>query len=388
MVVKKDDNVKYVLLGLSIIFFLLSVVVIKSYFLPLITALVLAFILNPIYKHLMTIFKSKKLASIFICIFLVIILVGLSIFLINSLTNQAANAYLLASRYLSNSDWTQNTITTYIQERFGFEINIRQIFSGMISSFVGWGQNFVGSLTGRVVNFVVVIFSLFFFLNDKEKLKSGFVKLLPISNDLTKKIINEISNITSALIFGHFVTGVIQGLVAGIGYVLLGVSSPLLWAFLSTVFAWIPLVGPPVVYVPLSLGMFLVGLENNTWYMGVLLLIYGVFVISAIDNFVRPKLVGDRANVHPLVVFFGILGGIAVFGFIGLILGPLILALFFFSLSMYVNYMREEEILQELDKEKKQTKNKKKSFVQILESSFAKSSFANKDKTKKKSDNK
>jgi len=371
MTLKEDKALKYVLMSLSGILLLLSFFVIKDYFLTIVTSLVLAFILNPIYKHLMRIFRSQKFASILVCIFLVIILVGFSVFLINSLTNQAINSYMHVSKFLANSEISENAITTYIQETYGLDINIRQIIAGIISNIVRWGQNFIATLATRIVNFVIIIFSLFFLLNDKDKIKEGIVKILPISQELSNKILTEASNIFSALIFGHFVTGIVQGLVAGIGYVLLGVNSPLLWAFLSTFFAWIPLIGPPVIYIPLSVIMIISGIDTGTWYMGFILLGYGIFVISTIDNLLRPKLVGDRANVHPLVVFFGILGGVSVFGLVGLILGPLIIALFFFSMNMYANFLKEEEILQELKTEKNSSKRKKSKIVEILESSFS-----------------
>jgi len=110
--------------------------------------------------------------------------------------------------------------------------------------------------------------------------------------------------------------------------------------------------GPPFVYVPLGISMILAGLEDGSWYKGILVLLYGFFIVSTVDNIVRPKLVGDKANVNPLIIFVGIIGGINIFGFIGIILGPVILELFFFTINIYFDYIREREILDEKEFEK------------------------------------
>ncbi|MBN2881314.1 AI-2E family transporter [Candidatus Woesearchaeota archaeon] len=365
---KKEDTVRFVLIGLTLFFAIVGVFVIKPYAISVITGLILAFILNPVYKFLLRFLKNKGFTSAIVCILIVVLLAGVGLVLVSALANQATSAYLTISRFLMESEFTNNALSEFLYTKFGFSFNFNQLIAGALSSVVSGSQKIVTSITSYAVSFTVSIFSLFFFLNDKDTLRDKFIRISPIPEELTHKLFKQMGNVTSALIFGIFVTGLIQGILAGIGYVIFGVSSPLIWTLMTIFFAWIPLLGPPIIYVPISIVMILIEIKTGGWLKGIFLLGYCLFFVSTLDNFIRPKLVGDRADIHPLVVFIGILGGIKLFGFVGLIIGPLILELFMFSANLYADYIKEKEILQELEKEKchKKRNDDNKSSLMIL----------------------
>lgn len=351
MRVRNNDGMKIVIVSVILVFLVLSFFIVKNYIGSMLTGLILVFILAPIYNKLLEIFKSRRIAAIIICFMIVFVILGLSLFLLNSLLSQASGAYSMITKFLSETDVNNNMISIYMQEKFGISVNVNQVVSEFFSWIIGLGQGFISTISDRVLGFVVVLFSLFYLLNEKDSIISGIVKLLPIPEDITNKYFNEASKITYALIFGIFVTGIVQGIVAGIGYFIFGVKSALFWAVLTIFLAWIPIMGPPFVYIPLGISMIVVGLADGTWYRGILVLIYGVFIVSTVDNVIRPKLVGDRANVNPLIIFIGILGGINLFGFIGIIIGPIILELFFFTVNLYFDFLKEQQILEEKEKE-------------------------------------
>ena len=125
---------------------------------------------------------------------------------------------------------------------------------------------------------------------------------------------------------------------ARIGFLIFGVDSAFLWGFLSVIAAFIPFVGAAIIWVPLVLKMVLEGLivGNNTMlFMALGLTLYSVFIVGTIDNILKPKIIGDKAGLHPVIVLLGVFGGLALFGFAGLIIGPLLLALFIALLRIY-----------------------------------------------------
>jgi len=115
----------------------------------------------------------------------------------------------------------------------------------------------------------------------------------------------------------------IQGLLGGIAFWLLGVPSPILWAVLMTFVCMIPVAGSFMVWVPLSIYLIL----NGHWTKAIFLLAWGALVVSTIDNFLRPKLIKNQTRLHELFIFFSVLGGMSVFGLLGIVLGPVVLAI-------------------------------------------------------------
>jgi predicted PurR-regulated permease PerM len=129
--------------------------------------------------------------------------------------------------------------------------------------------------------------------------------------------------VVSASVYGVVTIAMIQGLLGGLAFWLLGVPSPILWAVLMTFVCMIPVAGSFMVWVPLSLYLML----NGHWTKAILLLVWGTLVVSTVDNFLRPKLIKNQTKLHELFVFFSVLGGMSVFGILGIVLGPVVLAI-------------------------------------------------------------
>ena len=141
-----------------------------------------------------------------------------------------------------------------------------------------------------------------------------------------------------AIVYGSIVVALIQGTLGGIGFWIVGIPSPILWGILMSLFALIPMVGTGIIWVPASLGMAAYGYLSGDTVMvwkAIGLFIYGVFVIAGIDNVLKPKIIGERAHVHPVIILLGVLGGLKFFGIVGFAVGPLILAIFITFLEIY-----------------------------------------------------
>ncbi len=173
---------------------------------------------------------------------------------------------------------------------------------------------------------------------DGKKMLAGLKKALPLKEEHSERILNQFNDIIYATIYGAIIIAIIQGTLAGIGYFALGIDSAFFLALLTITAAFIPFIGSTIVWVPIAAITIINGLmtDNNTLFLkGIGFLFYGILVISTIDNVIRPKLVGDRANVHPLIILLGVFGGLSFFGVIGIIIGPLLLTLFIASLKIY-----------------------------------------------------
>jgi predicted PurR-regulated permease PerM len=160
--------------------------------------------------------------------------------------------------------------------------------------------------------------------------------LSPFSAKTEKIFIERFSNITKAVIYGMFIVGIIQGIVTGIGLYIFKAPQPLLLTMFATLFGIIPIVGPGLVWIPVSIGMIISGKVAN----GIGLALYGFLIINWIDPLIRPYFVKKRAGMPHIIALVGMLGGGYLFGIIGFVLGPLILG----YLSLFLDFYRTKTL--------------------------------------------
>jgi predicted PurR-regulated permease PerM len=176
-----------------------------------------------------------------------------------------------------------------------------------------------------------MIFSLYFFFIDGRFLLRLFTKAIPIKGEYMERFINKFKETSRQLVRGNLTVACIQGLIAFTLFMIFHVKSALLLGVMTAVCSFIPMAGAGIIWLPVS--VFYIIFQNP--YMGILLLVLSAVGVSLLDNFYRPFLVGGPINIHPLPIFFSIVGGITIFGINGLIIGPLILALFFTALDIF-----------------------------------------------------
>jgi len=144
-----------------------------------------------------------------------------------------------------------------------------------------------------------------------------------LSRDQSDVLIMRTKQVVSASVYGVVTIAIIQATLGGLAFWVLGIPSPLLWAVLMGFICMIPVAGSFLVWLPLAIYLMIMG----HWTKAIILIVWGALVISTVDNFLRPKLVGTQTRLHELFVFFSVLGGISVFGLLGIVLGPVVLAI-------------------------------------------------------------
>jgi Predicted permease len=218
-----------------------------------------------------------------------------------------------------------------IQNRFGYDIFSEDVINKALNAMGNILPGII-STTGNVfANLVMMMFVLFFMLQGS----TSFVRMMEKAIPLSKDSINLLKQETNSMIIGNAIgiplIMVCQGVVAAFGYWIFGAGDPLLWGVLTGVFGLLPIIGTGGVWVPLAINLLIGG---NIW-QGIALLIYGVLAISYVDNFVRMAFMKKMANVHPLITLFGIILGMNIFGFWGIIFGPLIISSFILLFKIY-----------------------------------------------------
>ena len=186
----------------------------------------------------------------------------------------------------------------------------------------------------------IMFFSLFYFLLDGKRVVRYVMHLSPLKNHQERVLIREFMSISRATLKGTVVIGVIQGVLGGVLFWVVGVPSPITWGVVMVILSIIPVLGSGLVWTPVGIAM----LFSGAIWQGITILAFGLGVISTIDNILRPKFVGHDSQMHPLLVLLATLGGIIVFGIIGFIIGPIIVSLFLALLRIY-----EKEFSDQLD---------------------------------------
>ncbi len=315
-------------------------------FQPFLTAILAAAILAALfqgpYKTLLAGTRGHKGWSAFLTLLLIVAIIVAPLFIILSIAaNEASgifeklslgttSAQMLLERTL---EWTRHL--PYAEALFGHDAFSTQNVIDALKSWMGNFLGFVEILYQGIAHFVawifIMFFTLFYFLIDGRKALAYVMRLSPLRDEHEKLLIKKFVSISRATLRGTLIIGVVQGFLGGIAFAIAGVPSPVLWGLLMAIFSVVPAVGSALIWLPAGLILLAMG---QVW-QGVLILVVGGGVISTIDNLLRPKLVGRDTEMHPLMVFFASLGGIALFGFPGFIMGPIVISLFLALWEIY-----------------------------------------------------
>ena len=182
---------------------------------------------------------------------------------------------------------------------------------------------FVGGIVNALVQTLLVVFTMFYFFRDAEPLRHALYEIVPLEYEQSHDIVLRTRDVIGATIYGVLAISAIQGVLGFLIFFVLGLPSPLLWGVVMFLMSMIPMAGAFVVWAPAALYLLLTG----SYLKAILLATWGVLVISSIDNFLSPRLVGRRARLHELLIFFSVLGGLQVFGVLGLVIGPVLAAI-------------------------------------------------------------
>lgn len=207
-----------------------------------------------------------------------------------------------------------------------------ELVSQYSSKLISFGTNIVSKTGNFVISLLFIVFALYFCFLDGGYLTALIKKAIPIEKQKMTVLTTKFADITRNLFSGYILVALYQGLASLIIMLIFRVDGALLLSVLLMFASFIPIVGAAIVWLPVGIVLCV----SKSMFIGILFIIICGFCVSFLDNFLRPFFLKDRIKVHPLVIFFAILGGISVFGLNGLLLGPIIVILFFSVLDMIV----------------------------------------------------
>lgn len=199
----------------------------------------------------------------------------------------------------------------------------------------------LANILGRMaIGVLVLVFVMFYAFAEGPRMVETLKRLLPLKRVYTDKLVNETANAVHAIFFGQILISVVHGIVLGIGFYIFGLPNPVFWGFATIIISILPAIGTPAVWFPAGLYVYF----TNSPSAGIGLMVYGaVLSTGIIEHWIKLRLIGKMASIHPLVVLTGVIGGIGVFGFSGFIFGPLILALLLVFMRTFSQTYNEDE---------------------------------------------
>jgi len=287
---------------------------------------ILAVLFSPWHKRIITRIKFASWSALLTVLF-VLLIVLVPLFLMSFvLYKEVGNLYASFANGTFNID--RATIVSHLPVQMQavgsqFLADLGQRLSGI----AGYTVQGVTGLLSNVFNFFfalfLVFFTLFYFLRDGGKLKEFFSGILPLSKAHESEIMTKLELAINGIVKGSFLVALAQGGVALVGFFIFGVPQPVIWAAFTVLAALVPNFGTSLALIPAVLYLFLTGHTGA----GIGMTIWGAAAVGTIDNFISPRLIGSRTNVHPLLILFSVVGGIQLFGILGFLLGPLVMAI-------------------------------------------------------------
>jgi predicted PurR-regulated permease PerM len=320
-------------------------------------AVILAILVYPLYAWLLQLLRGRAtLAAITVIAVITLIVIAPGVELARFLTEEAI-LLVQSVRALLEEDgkqewlakpWVQVLVSWWELVSFhlmGFNIDIN--WKEML---VQGAQNSSKALVERVtgiaqnvllftVNFLIALITLFFLLRDGKEFFNRLQRLLPMDREHQQRLFKNIVDAVLAVVHGSLVVGMVQGLLAGFAYYFLGVPFAVLWGVVTAFVALLPVGGSTLVSIPATIYLFLQGETLRA----IVLLVWSLGIVGTVDNVLKPLIIGNRLGLPVLFLFFGILGGLALFGALGIVLGPVIFALLRALLDLYSEEYRQPE---------------------------------------------
>lgn len=324
---------KTFLVSLILVLGAISFLMIRPLLGYVIGAAILAFVLKPAHEQLSRLINNRIAAFL-------VVLFGIALIVLPfaySILIVFEDAQDIDASFDEASLIDLEGIEQWVEQTSGQEVDLRENLRASVDQFVsttlGSFSELVNLLTGLAIGLSLMLFLMYYFLTDGGKLVSWLQSVTPLPSDIQEQLYTEIETTTWAVIKGHVLVAVVQGLLAGIGLALTGVPNFAFWTFVMVILAFIPIIGTFMVWGPASIYLFLV----NEPVMGALLALYGLTVVALSDNFLRPFAVDRGTNLHPATILIGVIGGVYLFSAAGLFIGPIILGVFKSVLLVFKN---------------------------------------------------
>jgi len=331
-----------------LVIFLVVILLLGRLLWPFLAILILSYLLATLFKPVYNFFNRKisdNLSSLLTCILIILLVFIPLVFFTISLSQEALSLYQsgkAASLAMKIKELQNSETMARVQEvlgSFGIPLEPESI-SNTVSEFIkmaglylynqisGWAAN----ILLFIFNFFMLILTVFFLLIDSDKLVSYVLTLSPLPDDQERRLITKFEEIAGAILIGNGICGLIQGVLGGLLFALLELGPAVLWGLVMGVLAFLPIFGIGLVLIPAGIILLIKG-DMPT---GLSVLLFYLLLSFSVEYILKPKMVGKQVRMHTLLVFLGIMGGLSVFGFMGIIYGPLIVTAFLTLADIYM----------------------------------------------------
>lgn len=345
--------------------FLGSIVLLGWLLLPFLSILILGAVLSGVFHPLYRLIHKhpkirSSMASFITCILIFCLIFVPIVLFVGSLTQQAYGLYQMAKGAVINDQINILLQDSQVLEKlnsvlakFNYELTGDELKNAIseLAKNVGLflykqAQAVASNTLSFVVSFFLMLMVIYFLLIDGDKLVTYIIDLSPLPNDQERLLIDKFNDMAGAVLIVNGFGGIIQGFLGGMVFWIFGLPSAFLWGVIMGLLAFLPIIGIGMVFIPAAIYLILQGKIAA----GIFFIVFYYVLSFGVEYFVKPRLVGQRVKMHPLLVFLAIIGGLKVFGIIGIIYGPLVVTGFLTLAEIYrANYQK----LVEIDNEKK-----------------------------------
>ena len=326
------------LISISALFFTM----IEQFLMAMFLAGLFSALARPVYSRLEVTFNGHRhMASITTLLLMIVVVLIPLMLLVGIIVAQAIDVGQSVAPWIKQNFDHPDKLTVYLQQLPFYEYlePYRELILDKAGKIVGSISSFIvaglSSVTLGTANFLfmafVFLYTMYFFQMDGARLIRKILYYLPLGNDDESLMLEKFTSVTRATLKGTFLIGILQGGLAGIAFAIAGIDNAVFWGTVMAVLSIIPSVGSALVWAPASAILIIQGSVIS----GVGLLIFCGLVVGSLDNVLRPMLVGKDTRMHELMIFFGTLGGIMMFGIAGIFIGPLIASLFVTIWELY-----------------------------------------------------
>jgi predicted PurR-regulated permease PerM len=310
-------------------------------------ALLIASVFYPVFLWVKKLFKDREIAaSLFMSLFILLVLIIPVGWFISTLSNEALEFYDTTRSAVSlkkiqqvlesDSIWAQRVRKIGKMTGMEFSPETLETLTASVGKEVGLflynqGRSMASNLFSLLVHFFLMMMTIYYLFRDGMRLKDYIARLLPVPKEQMEKVVGTFQEMGRAIIIGNGLSGIVQGVLGGCGFFIFGLSSPFLWGTVIAFMAFLPIIGASIVFIPAAVILMLHGNVGA----GVGFLIYNISYSSIIEYLIKPRLIGQGMQMNSLLVFIGIIGGIKLFGILGIIYGPLIITIFLTLAEIY-----------------------------------------------------